>query len=159
LRCYLNRLEEQAPRRGRGAQTGHFVDHLVKLSNSYWPGLFHTYDHPEIPRTTNAIEGFFGSSKQSLRCTTGRSSTAGGKMQSCGEFAIGAQALMGTMAKAELDQHLTAVSDAAFAASKQQLLRLREPARERRSIQRRLDAFLWRTLAAWLGQAPPARGP
>ena len=158
LRRYLNRLEGQAPRRGRGAQTGHFVDHLVKLANSYWPGLFHTYDHPEIPRTTNALEGFFGSSKRSLRSTTGRSSTAGGKMQSCGEFAIGAQALMRTLSKAELDQHLNAVPDAAFVASKQQLLRFWEPSRERRSIQRRLDVFLGRTLAEWLGQHA-VRGP
>jgi len=158
LRRYLNRLEERAPRRGRGAQTGHFVDHLVKLANSYWPGLFHAYDHPEIPRTTNAMEGFFGSSKRSLRSTTGRSSTAGGKMQSCGEFAIGAQALTRTLSKAELDQHLTAVPDAAFVASKQHLLRLGEPSRERRSIQRRLDVFLGRTLAAWLGQHA-VRGP
>ena len=158
LRRYLNRLQAQAPRRGRGAQTGHFVDHLVKLANSYWPGLFHAYDHPEIPRTTNAMEGFFGSSKRSLRSTTGRSSTAGGKMQSCGEFAIGAQALMRTMSKAELDQHLNAVPDAAFVASKQQLLRLCGPSRERRSIQRRLDVFLSRTLAEWLGQHP-SRGP
>ncbi len=158
LRSYLNRLEEHAPRRGRGAKTGHFVDHLVKLANSYWPGLFHTYDHPEIPGTTNALEGFFGSSKRSLRSTTGHSSTAGGKMQSCGEFAIAAQALARTMPKAELDRHLNDVSDAAFAASKQQLQHIREPARERRSIQRDLNAFLGRTLSEWLGP-PSARGP
>jgi hypothetical protein len=158
LRRYLNRLQDQAPRRGRGAHTGHFVDHLVKLANSYWPGLFHTYDHPEIPSTTNGIEGFFGSSKRSLRSTTGRSSTAGGKMQSSGEFAIAAQALMGTMPKAELDEQLNAVSDADFAASKTQLLGIQEPARRRRGVQRRPKALLERTLDAWLGQSS-ARGP
>lgn len=159
LRGYLNRLETLAPRRGRGAPTGHFVDHLVKLSHSYWPGLFHTYDHPELPRTTNALEGSFGSSKHAVRSTTGRASTAGGPMQSCGEFALGAQALTATLTKADLDQHLTGVSDAAFAASKQHLQRLSAPARERRSIQRRLAAFLGRTVAAWLGHDPPSRGP
>jgi len=158
LRRYLNRLQAHAPRRGRGAQTGHFVDQLLKLANSYWPGLFHAYDHPEIPRTTNALEGFFGSSKRSLRSTTGRSSTAGGKMQSCGEFAIGAQALMRTMSKAELEQHLNAVPDTAFVASKQHLLRLCEPSRERRSIQRDLGAYLDHTLADWLGENS-SRGP
>jgi hypothetical protein len=39
LRRYLNPLGKHAPRRGRGAQTGHFIDHLLKLANSYWPGL------------------------------------------------------------------------------------------------------------------------
>jgi hypothetical protein len=158
LRRYLNRLEKQAPRRGRGAPTGHFVDHLGKLAHSYWPGLFHAYDHPEIPRTTNALEGFFGASKRSLRSTTGRASTAGGKMQSCGEVALAAQALTRTLAKVELDRHLNAVSDTAFAASKQRLRRLAEPARERRSIQRDLGAYLDRTLADWLGENP-SRGP
>jgi hypothetical protein len=125
---------------------------VVKVSNSYWPGLFHTYDHPQIPSTSNALEGFFGSSKRSLRSTTGCASTAGGKMQSCGEFTIAAQALTRSMSKAEFDQHLNDVPDAAFVASKQQLKRLCEPARERRSIQRRLDVFLDRTLGEWLGQ-------
>jgi len=159
LRGYLHQLEALAPRRGRGAPTGHFVDHLVKLSTSYWPGLFHTYDHPELPRTNNALEGVFGSSKHAQRCTTGRASTAGGKLQSCGEFALGAHALMATLTKPELEPHLTGVSDAAFAASKQDLRRLGEPARERRSLQRRLATFLERTVAAWLGHDPPSRGP
>lgn len=159
LRGYLTRLATLAPRRGRGAPTGHFVDHLETVSASYWPGLFHAYEHPEIPRTSNALERFFGASKHALRCTTGRASTAGGPMQSCGAFAIGAYALTATLPKADLEQHLASVSDAAFAASQQQLRNLREPARERRSIQRRLPAFLGRILAAWLSPAAPSRGP
>jgi hypothetical protein len=158
LRRYLNRLEAQAPRRGRGAPTGHFVDHLVKLAHRYWAGLFHTYDHAEIPATTNALEGVFGASKRALRATTGRASTAGGKMQSCGEFAIAAQCLTQRMAKVELDPFLIAVPDAAFATSKKHLRRLAEPARERRSIQRDLGVYLDRTLADWLGEHS-ARGP
>jgi hypothetical protein len=130
----------------------------VKVANSYWPGLFHTYDHPEIPRTTNALEGFFGSSKRSLRSTTGCSSTAGGKMQSCGEFVIRVQGLTRTMPKTELDRLLCDVSDVAYAASKQQLHDLREPARERRSFQRRPHVFLERILGQWLGHESP-RGP
>jgi hypothetical protein len=159
LRGYLSRLQTLSPRRGRGAPTGHFVDHLVKVSTSYWPGLFHTYDHPEIPRTTNALERFFGTSKHALRCTTGRSSTAGGPMQSCGEVVIGVQALTAAMTKSELDEHLTAVSADAFASSKRHLRLRGQPARERRSIQRRLTDFLDRTLRAWLDPAPASRAP
>jgi hypothetical protein len=159
LRGYLTRLETLAPRRGRGAPTGHFVDHLVKVSTSYWPGLFHTYDHPEIPRTTNALERFFGASKHAVRCTTGHASTAGGPLQTCGEVAIGVHALTATLTKTELDEQLTGVSAAAFATSKQHLRRLGEPARERRSIQRGLTAFLERTVKAWLDPARPSRAP
>lgn len=142
LRRYLNHLEDQAPRRGRGAHTGHFVDHLVQLSDSHWPGLFHAYEHPDIPRTSNGIEGFFGSAKHSVRSTTGRASTAGGKMESGGEFVVQAQALARIMPKAELEQHLIGVPDTHFAAGKQQLLRIREPARQRRSVQRRPQVYL-----------------
>lgn len=149
LRTYLNRLERKAPRRGRGAQTGHFVDHVVKLANRYWPGLFHAYNNPLIPRTSNSIEGFFGSIKRSLRSTTGRASTAGGKMETCAEFVVRAQALTRSLPKAELDDLLDAVPDAAFKPQKQELLRIRAPARERRSIQRNLGAFLERTLNSW----------
>lgn len=155
LRRYLNRLRREAPRRGRGAHTGHFVDHLIKLTDSYWPGLFHTYDHPEIPRTSNGIEGFFGSIKRSVRSTTGRASTAGGKMESCAEFAVRAQALAQTMPAATLNSLVESVPDAAFAVGKKALLRIRAPARERRSIQRNLDGFLDRVLAAWHQPAEP----
>lgn len=153
LRRHLNRLEAEAPRRGRGAATGHFVDHLRKVADSYWPGLFHAYGHPGIPRTTNDIEGFFGSSKQAVRATTGRSSTAGGKMQTCGEFTIAAQALIRVLPKPELEQRLNNVTDLDFAASQRQLRRIREPARERRSLQRRPQQLLDRALAEW--RAPP----
>jgi hypothetical protein len=149
LRRYLNRLEQHTPRRGRGAQTGHFVDHLLRLAKSHWPGLFHTYDHPQIPRTSNGIEGFFGSIKRSRRSTSGRASTAGGKMETCGEFVMRAETLSRTMPKAVLDGFLEAVPDAAFATGKRELLRIRAPARERRSIHRDLEAFLERALDAW----------
>lgn len=153
LRRYLNRLEQHAPRRGRGAQTGQFVDHLVSLADRYWPGLFHTYDHPQIPRTSNGIEGFFGSIKRSRRSTSGRASTAGGKMETCGEFVVRAETLSRTMPKAMLDGLLEAVPDVAFATRKRELLRIRAPARERRSIQRDLGAFLERALDAWRAPA------
>ena len=159
LRGYLNRLEEQAPQRGRGAQTRHFIKHLVGVSNRYWPGLFHAYDHPEIPRTSNALEGFFGSSKRAMRSTTGCSSTSGGKMQSCGEVVIRVQALTRTMPKSEVDLLLGQVSDAAFAASKRQLRDLREPARQRRSFQRRPSRFLGRVLREWRSPTNSSRAP
>lgn len=154
LRRYLNRLEQEAPRRGRGAHTGHFVDHLVKVANSYWPGLFHAYDHPKIPRTSNGTEGFFGSIKRSVRCTTGRASTAGGKMETCAEFAVRAEALAQNMPKTALDPLLEAVPDETFVKGKKELRRIRAPARERRSIQRDLGAFLNRALAVWHERDP-----
>ena len=37
------------------------VAHFLKVSASYWPGLFHCYDVPGLPRTDNDLEHVFGS--------------------------------------------------------------------------------------------------
>ena len=41
------------------------VAHFLKVSASYWPGLFHCYDVPGLPRTNNILEHFFGSVRSS----------------------------------------------------------------------------------------------
>lgn len=50
------------------------VDHFIKVTRSYWPGLFHTYDEPDLPRTNNALEQAFGSHRYHERRTSGRRS-------------------------------------------------------------------------------------
>jgi hypothetical protein len=46
--------------------------HCLKVSASYWPGLFHCYDIPGLPRTNNALEQFFGSVRYHHRRASGR---------------------------------------------------------------------------------------
>jgi hypothetical protein len=46
--------------------------HFLKVTRSYWPGLFHCYDVPELPRTNNALEQYFGAHRYHERRTTGR---------------------------------------------------------------------------------------
>ena len=46
--------------------------HIAKVSASYAPGLFHTYDVPGLPRTNNARESEFRELKRRLLCTTGQ---------------------------------------------------------------------------------------
>jgi hypothetical protein len=48
------------------------VDHFLKVSRSYWPGLFHCYSIPDLPRTNNDLEQFFGAHRCHERRTTGR---------------------------------------------------------------------------------------
>ena len=63
-----------AMRRHRGAvgELSGSVDHFVKVSRSYWPGLFACYDEPAIPRTNNDLEQAFGSHRYHERRATGR---------------------------------------------------------------------------------------
>ena len=48
------------------------VAHFLKVSASYWPGLFHCYDIPGLPRTNNVLEQFFGSVRYHHRRASGR---------------------------------------------------------------------------------------
>jgi hypothetical protein len=150
LAGYLTRLRKQAPRRGRGTPTGRFVDHLLAVSRRYWPGLFHTYDDPRIPSTTSVLESFFGSTKRAARTTSGRKTTAGGKLESFGEAILRIQALA-AVHPTELKAHLLDVPPEDFAASKRRLSKLKEPARRRRSFQRHPERYLDRALEEWLG--------
>jgi hypothetical protein len=60
--------------RHRGAAGGLSAGlaHFVKVSRSYWPGLFACYDTPGLPRTSNALEQLFGSHRYHERRATGR---------------------------------------------------------------------------------------
>jgi len=51
---------------------GPAVDHFVKVSRSYWPGLFQCYGTPDLPRTNNDLEQAFGSHRYHERRATGR---------------------------------------------------------------------------------------
>jgi hypothetical protein len=48
------------------------VAHFLKVSASYWPGLFHCYDVDGLPRTNNDLEQYFGSARYHQRRAGGR---------------------------------------------------------------------------------------
>jgi len=49
-----------------------FSRHLNKVSQSYWPGLFHCYDVPSLPRTNNTLESHFRETRRRLLRITGQ---------------------------------------------------------------------------------------
>ena len=65
----LGAIRRHRPRRGKlAAAMGHFL----KVTASYWPGLFHCYGVPDLPRTNNDLEHLFGSNRYHERRATGR---------------------------------------------------------------------------------------
>ena len=65
----LGAVRRHRPATGKlAAATGHFL----KVTKSYWPGLFHCYDVPGLPRTNNDLEHLFGSNRHHERRCTGR---------------------------------------------------------------------------------------
>jgi hypothetical protein len=57
--------------RATGRLAGAF-EHFVKVTRSYWPGLFACYDEPDLPQTNNDLEQFFGSYRYHERRCSGR---------------------------------------------------------------------------------------
>jgi hypothetical protein len=58
--------------RGSAGELAGAVDHFLKVTRSYWPGLFCCYDVKDLPRTNNALEQFFGGHRYHERRATGR---------------------------------------------------------------------------------------
>jgi hypothetical protein len=48
------------------------LSHFVKVTRSYWPGLFACYGSADIPRTNNDLEHLFGSHRYHERRASGR---------------------------------------------------------------------------------------
>lgn len=67
--AYLTRIETQVQLSPRLLE---FLAKIAKVSQSYAPGLFHTYDIPGLPRTNNARETEFRRLRQRLLSTTGQ---------------------------------------------------------------------------------------
>lgn len=64
----VSRIDRGAPRAGKlqGA-----VRHFVKVTRSYWSGLFACYTVKDLPRTNNALEQFFGAGRYHERRVRG----------------------------------------------------------------------------------------
>ena len=48
------------------------IQHFLKVTRNYWPGLFHCYAIAGLPRTNNDLEHVFGAHRYHERRTTGR---------------------------------------------------------------------------------------
>lgn len=69
LSRFLNKMEHQKAQVGELAEG---IDHFIKVTRSYWPGLFHCYQLQGLPRTNNDLEHVFGQLRHHQRRVTGR---------------------------------------------------------------------------------------
>jgi Transposase, Mutator family len=69
LRRYLDTVQRQPKDTPLLATFGR---HLDTVSRSYWPGLFHCYEVPGLPRTNNELESHFRETRRRLLRTTGQ---------------------------------------------------------------------------------------
>jgi hypothetical protein len=104
--------------------------HFRKVTRSYWPGLFACYTVPDLPRTNNDLEQFFGAYRYHDRRTTGRKVASPGLVLNGSLCIIAATATRRqTYSAADLvPEHVSAW---------QALRQARETRRQRRTLRRR----------------------
>jgi hypothetical protein len=69
---YEDLIAEMTRDAGAAGSLREAVGHFVKVTRSYWPGLFACYDAANLPRTNNDLEQFFGSYRYHERRASGR---------------------------------------------------------------------------------------
>jgi len=62
----------QAAAKGDEPSVAAGLRHFLKVTKSYWPGLFGCYESPDLPRTNNDLEHAFGSHRYHERRASGR---------------------------------------------------------------------------------------
>lgn len=142
LRTFLDSQSRIAPQRGPGAYLRRFIRHAMIVTASYWEGLFHCYDDPRIPQTSNTIEQLFGKAKRLLRACGGRKSTASGSGSSGGAFFLYTVAFHESFPRAEREAILTRISKEEYQAARTKQQSIRKPEARRRQYTRDPDKLL-----------------
>ena len=71
-RRYRGLIAALARHRRRAGRLAEAFEHFLKVTRSYWPGLFRCYEVESLPRTNNELEQFFGSYRYHERRCSGR---------------------------------------------------------------------------------------
>jgi len=106
------------------------LGHFRKVTRSYWPGLFPCSTVPELPRTNNDLEQFFGAYRYHDRRTTGRK-VASPSLVLNGSFCV--------MAAAATRLHTSSAAELVpeNVSAWQELRQERESRRQQRTLRRR----------------------
>ena len=71
-RDYRQLLSEMSVRKDEAGELSGAVSLFLKVTKSYWKGLFRCYRFPDLPRTNNDLEHHFGIVRYHERRASGR---------------------------------------------------------------------------------------
>jgi hypothetical protein len=134
----LSRMRQaaaRAPEASVRAQLGH----LVKVTRSYWPGLFRCYGSKDIARTNNDLEHLFGSHRYHERRASGRKRGSPGLVVAGGVRVVSSLA---TRLRPEEGLRLSAGYVAGWRQSRAELEKRRGARRQQRRFRRDPVSFL-----------------
>ena len=138
-RAYRELLGEMAQHRETEGLLGEAVTTFRKVTKSYWPGLFACYQVPDLPRTNNDLEQFFGSARCQERRTTGRKSASPGTVV---RGAVRLVTAVATRLSAFTPDDLRPADLAAWRTLRQRLAFRHEARRRQLRFRRQPDAYL-----------------
>jgi hypothetical protein len=117
------------------------VDHFVKVSRSYWPGLFACYTVKDLPRTNNALEQAFGSYRHHERRVSGKKAASPALVL---RGSVRILAAIATRQNPERQRDLAGADRAAWQAKRAGLAERRQRRVERRRFRQDPHAYLRR---------------
>jgi hypothetical protein len=115
------------------------LQNFVKVTKSYWTGLFRCYESIDIPRTNNELEHLFGSYRHHERRASGR------KRASVGVVVKGASRILAAMATRQRPEEGLALPEGyvdAWQRSRAELERRREARRQQGRFRRNPFSYL-----------------
>lgn len=71
-RSFQSLLDSMSHQKGKAGTLEPGITHFLKITRSYWSGLFHCYEVEGLPRTNNDLEQAFGVLRHHQRRCTGR---------------------------------------------------------------------------------------
>jgi hypothetical protein len=146
-------LGAMARHRRRAGSLACAVGHFLKVSRSYWPGLFACYDVAGVPRTNNDLEQLFGSQRYHERRASGRKA---GSPASVLRGSARLVAAVATRQRAFTADELAQADRAEWARLRQELEGRRQRRAERRRFRCDPEAYLRRLEDRLIQSALPA---
>ena len=127
-----------------------FIDHIIRRTEDWAPGLFFCYEEPAIPRTNNGLEQYNNVLKRHRRRITGRKATAD-YVTRHGPYVVffdPDESVEQVLAR------FRRVSTTDFRQERQRFIAADACQRRIRSFRRDADGFLQRAETLWCGGAP-----
>lgn len=126
------------------------IDHIIRRTEDWAPGLFFCYEEPALPRTNNALEQYNGALKRQRRRITGRMETAD-YITRHGPYVVffdPDESVEQVLAR------FRQVPAAEFREERERFVAAHACQRRIRSFRRNADAFLQRAETLWCSEDP-----
>lgn len=138
-RAYAAVLREMRATPLGACSLGASLAHFLKVTASYWPGLFHCYAVPDLPATNNDLEHYFGTVRYHERRASGR---RGASPALVVRGAVRLIAIVATRQRAFAAPDLCPHDRAAWQALRQRLEQRHDARRQQRRFRRDPAAYL-----------------